>query len=93
MAPHRKRGIGSVRARIMDARARILITVRTQSWMLLCSSGLQPRTLETNTAIGVQLIPVDSEGFAFKGTRGQNDEPHVGDGVDGLSGGACPLTI
>ena len=49
--------------------------------------------MQTDATVSIEPIPIDSEGLAFDGDAGQDDESHLGDGVHGFSGGLRHLTI
>ena len=57
-------------------------------------TSTDPRTVQTDAAVSIEPIPIDSERLAFDGDAGiQDDESHLSDGVHGFSGGVGHLTI
>jgi hypothetical protein len=60
-----------------------------------CRGGL-PLSLWKNAAtVFVEFIPIDHQGLAFDGIRGQGHKAHVVDGANGFAGGLgyCSIKI
>lgn len=50
--------------------------------------------MQADATVRVEPIPVDAERLAFDGDTRQDDESHLGNGVQGFSGGfALPVVL